>query len=258
MNSNENQNSNSITMDLENLRQKYSNLLIKYKGAVTDYVNYLNVQSQQQCSDPSANNTNCKNNEKLVSIQGKAFNGTGSAGQSTATTLETCMAACAHSKTCSGATFISNKCKLRIGDSPIVPSAQDSYAIIPKGKELLLNIEDINQQLLNVNKKLVNKIKVTEPVYDEINKDSSLKNLELIKTYESLLEERRNIVKLLNEYETLDNTENQTQININQNYYLYILLFILAFAIVILLYKMFSSGNTVSVQTQPPVPGVSN
>ena len=89
MNSNENQNSKSITIDLENLRQKYSNLLIKYKAAVTDYVNYLNVQSQQQCSDPSANNTNCKNNEKLVSIQGKAFNGTGSAGQSTATTLET-------------------------------------------------------------------------------------------------------------------------------------------------------------------------
>ena len=73
-----------------------------------------------------------------------------------------------------------------------------------------------------------------------------------------MLEERRNIVKLLNEYETLDNTENQTQININQNYYLYILLFILAFGVVMLLYKMFSSGNISSVQTQPPVPGVSN
>lgn len=258
MNSNENQNSKSITMDLENLRQKYSNLLIKYKAAVTDYVNYLNVQSQQQCSDLSSNNTNCKNNEKLVSIQGKAFNGTGSAGQSTATTLENCMAECAHSKTCSGATFISNKCKLRIGDSPIVPSSQDSYAIIPKGKELLLNIEDINQQLLDVNKELVNKIKVTEPVYDEINKDAALKNLELIQTYESLLEERRNIVKLLNEYETLDNTENQTQININQNYYLYVLLFILAFVIVMLLYKMFSSGNISSVQTQSPAPVLVN
>lgn len=253
MNSNENQNSKSITIDLENLRQKYSNLLIKYKGAVTDYVNYLNVQSQQ-CSDLSANNTNCKNNEQLVSIQGKAFNGTGSAGQSTATTLQKCMVECANSETCSGATFISNKCQLRIGDSPIVPSSQDSYAIIPKGKELLLNVEDINQQLLDVNKELVNKIKVTEPVYYEINNDNALKNLELIQTYEKLLEERRNIVKLLNEYETLDNTENQTQININQNYYLYVLLFILAFVVVMLLYKMFSSGNISSVQAQPPAP----
>lgn len=254
MNSNEKQNSQSITMDLENLRQKYSNLLIKYKGAVSDYVNYLNVQSQQQCTDLSANSTNCKNNEQLISLRGKAFNGTGSAGQSTTTTLQNCMVECANSKTCSGATFISNKCQLRIGDSPIVPSSQDSYAIIPKGKELLLNIEDINQQLLDVNKELVNKIKITEPVYHEMNKDTALKNLELIKTYESLLKERRNIVKILNEYETLGNTENQTQININQNYYSYILLFILAFITGLLLYKMFGSGNINSVQVQTPAP----
>ena len=55
MNSNENQSSSSITMDLESLRQKYSNLLIQYEGAVADYVNYLNVQSQQPCGNFTAN-----------------------------------------------------------------------------------------------------------------------------------------------------------------------------------------------------------
>ena len=40
-------NSNSFSMDLESLRQKYSNLLIQYKAAVADYVNYLNQNSQQ-------------------------------------------------------------------------------------------------------------------------------------------------------------------------------------------------------------------
>ena len=49
--SNEIQHSNSITMDLENLRQKYSNLLIQYKGAVADYVKYLNEQSKQPCRE---------------------------------------------------------------------------------------------------------------------------------------------------------------------------------------------------------------
>ena len=45
----------SITMDLENLKQEYSNLLIQYKSAVADYVNYLNVQSQQPCGPYTSN-----------------------------------------------------------------------------------------------------------------------------------------------------------------------------------------------------------
>lgn len=314
MNSNKNENSHTITMDLENLRQQYSNLLIQYKRAVSEYINYLNIQSQQPCDGytadskgidqkcynyiwkksgcgsgtiqpaPSANsswalgqtlngliydswswatltdtthregcygsstnyNTSSApnyniNNEELVSIQGQAFNGTGSAGQSTATTLQDCIASCASLNTCTGATFISNKCELRTGDSPIVPSSQKSYAIISKGKKLLLDMENINQQLLDVNKQLVNKIKKAEPVYDKMNSDTTSKNIELIQNYEKLLEERRNIVKILNEYETLDNTQNENEIKINQNYYSYILLLILTIAVIFLLYKMFST-----------------
>jgi hypothetical protein len=241
MDSNKTKNSSSITMDLENLRQKYSNLLIKYERAVADYVNYLNIQSQKNSS------TSPNNSQQLVSIQGQAFNGTGSAGQSSATTLQECMASCYNSDKCTGATFISNKCQLRTGDSSIVSSSPNSYAIIPKGKQLLLNMEDINQQLLDINKELVRKIKVTEPVYDKINNDSELKNQELIKNYESLLEERRNIEKILNEYETLDNTENDNQIKINKNYYSYNLLLTIAIAAIFILYKMFFS-NSVPVQ----------
>jgi len=193
------------------------------------------------------------NNEELVTIQGQAFNGTGSAGQSTATTLQDCVASCASSDTCTGATFVSNKCEIRTGDSPMVPSRQDSYAIIPKGKQLLLNMEDINQQLLDVNKQLVSKIQVSEPVFDKFNTDNTSKNQELIQNYESLLEERRNIAKILNEYETLDNTENENLIKINQNYYSYILLLILAVAVIFLLYKMFGSGSATTPAPASPV-----
>ena len=186
------------------------------------------------------------NAQPLVSIQGQAFTGTGSAGQSSATTLQDCVASCSSSNTCSGATFISNKCEIRTGDSPIVPSSQNSYAIIPKGKHLLLNMENINKQLLDVNKKLVDKIQVSEPVYNQKNSESKSKNQELIQNYKKLLDERKNIEKILNEYETLDNTENENQIKISQNYYSYILLLILALAAGFLLYKMFGSGTTAS------------
>lgn len=239
MNSNKNQNVESITMDLENLRKKYSNLLIQYKTAVADYINYLNGQTQQPY----------KNNQQLVTIQGQAFNGTGSAGQSSATTLQECVASCNSSKTCTGATFISNKCEIRTGDSPLVPS-KNSYAIIPKGKQLLLNMENINQELLSVNKQLLDKIKVSEPLYHDKNSESKTKNQELIQNYKKLLDERKNIEKILNEYETLDNTENETQIKISRNYYSYILLVIIAVIVGVFLYKMFGSGNTT---TTPPI-----
>ena len=68
-----------------------------------------------------------------------------------------------------------------------------------------------------------------------------------------MLEERRNIAKILNEYQTLDNTENENLIKINQNYYSYILLLILAVAVIFLLYKMFGSGSTTTPAPALPV-----
>ena len=137
-------NSNSFSMDLESLRQKYSNLLIQYKAAVADYVNYLNRLTTSANSNYDSSAPNYKiNNEQYTSLQGMAFNGSGTAGQSDATTLQDCEASCANLSNCTGATFVSERCLVRTGDSPIVPAGNDSYAIIPKSKQLLLNMEDI-------------------------------------------------------------------------------------------------------------------
>jgi NADH:ubiquinone oxidoreductase subunit 3 (subunit A) len=190
------------------------------------------------------------NKPPLVTIQGQAYNGTGSAGESNATTLQDCVAACSSSQTCTGATFVSNKCLIRTGESDLASSTEDSYAIIPKGKQLLLNMENINQQLLSVNQELLEKIKETEPTYDRIDEETNVKNDELIRSYEDLLEERRNIELLLKEYETLENTETQNQIKISQNYYTYILLIIFAIIIIVLLYVVFGSTNSTKPNIQ--------
>ena len=59
MNSGENQNnqsdSTSMIIGLENLRTEYSNLLISYKAAVAEYVAYLNQETQQPCGDFTGN-----------------------------------------------------------------------------------------------------------------------------------------------------------------------------------------------------------
>jgi hypothetical protein len=236
MNSIENNNINSLTMDLENLQLKYTNLLDQYKSAVYEYTNFL--------SQP-------ENKSQLVSIKGYAFDGTGIAGPSKSTNLQDCQAECAKLSKCTGATFVSDKCSLRTGDSPIVSSSDDSYAIIPKSKQLLLNMENINKQLIAVNREILNKFETSEPILNKNNIEASKNSNNLANNYKNLLAERDNILDLLSQYETLDSSENENQIRIKQNYYSYILLLILATSILFLLYKLYSQvtpSNTSGVQ----------
>lgn len=225
----------SISLELERLQLSYSNVLIKYKQAVADYISTINNRKQ---------NT-------LVSIKGKAYNGTRIDKPSTANTLQTCIAACSASSTCTGATFVSNKCNLRAGDSPIIPSSSNSYAIVPNGKRLLMNMENLNQQLLNINKNIRNKITAGQPVYNNLQVDNKKKSEQLIKNYKELERERNNIRKLLEQYETLDTIENENQIKITKNYYSYILLFIIAIAVIFLLVNISmptSSSSSPTIQ----------
>jgi len=172
-----------------------------------------------------------------------AYTGTGSGGQTNANTLQDCEAACSANIMCKGATFIAGKCNLRTGDSPIIPSSNDSYAIIPKSKQLLMNMEDLNTQLLMLNKEIINKINNTQPVYDNLIVENNEKSKELLQNYKELEIERENIDKLLEQYESLDITEKNNQIYVNKNYYSYILLFVLAIAIIVVLFKISTHAN---------------
>ena len=136
-----NKQNNSDSLDLANLTQKYSNLVISYKTAVADYANDLKNNS-------NSNDSRESKDVSFVSIKGQAFDGTGSAGESNATTLQDCIASCSSTEGCSGATFISDKCMIRTGDSQVISSSEDSYAIIPKNKQLVLNMESLNKELL--------------------------------------------------------------------------------------------------------------
>ena len=222
--------SNSITIDLENLQQQYSNLLIKYQSAVAEYITFLNNDDKNKKT-------------KFAKIKGMAYVGTGSAGSSDATTIQECIASCSHNSKCTGATFVSNQCQIRTGNSQIISSNNDSYAIVPKEKQLLLNMENINDQLININKQITSEIQKGEPIFNKSQKKSRNKTKELIKNYVKLLEERDNIKNVLTQYEMLNDNEIENNIKINQSYYSYILLLILAVAICFLLFKMSTGGS---------------
>jgi len=231
LNNRENE-SNSISTKLENLQQEYSKLLIKYEKSINEYSNYLN-------------SIGLNSPDKFTFIKGYAFNGTGSAGNSDANTLQDCQASCANLSKCSGATFVSSKCLLRTGNSPIIPSSKNSYAIILKSQQLLLNMENINNQLISVNKQIMNTINNASPVLELQNTQRGIQQQNLLNNYSQLEEEREKINDLLKEYDDLNNENLNSSIITNKNYLTYLLLFLLVIGIIYIFIKV-SYTNIVS------------
>lgn len=229
----------SAIMDLEKLQKQYSVLLLQYKQSVIEYTNHI------QSNNNNNNNNNSNDDSKtMVSIPNAAYLGKGSAGETDVTTLQDCEAVCSSTKNCSGATFISGKCNIRTGDSTILPSDGESYAIVPKSKQLLMRMEGLNKQLLELNTKISQTIKHSQPIYTDLKKEQYIQNIELMKRYKQLEKERENILKLLDDYSTLSTTENANQIRSNQQYYIYLLLVVLAIAIAgLLIYLTNSNPN---------------
>lgn len=229
------QETKSMTMNLENLQKKYSNLLISYQQAVA---NYLDAAS------PANDNT-------FTAMKGYAFNGTGNLGVTQAKTYQDCSTACASTANCTGATFVSNQCLMRTGESPVIKSSSDSYAIVPPTVFWLNSMENINQQLIDVNQKITNEMTNANSLYDTQTKERSQQQKNLIKNYVELVDERNKIMDLLKEYETLDNTSSNDQIMVNQRFYVYVFLSILAIAVIFLLFKI--SYPSKSQQSTPTV-----
>jgi type II secretory pathway component PulF len=128
-------------------------------------------------------------------------------------------------------------------DGRIVPSSANDTAIVPKGKQLLANIQSINQQLTNINKQIQNKTKSGQPIYAEQSRVRNLKTSELISQFVSLTEERNKIGKMINDYQTLDEKQTQGNLTINQNYYSFILLLFLAIIVIFCLFYFGGSSS---------------
>jgi hypothetical protein len=203
-----------------------------------------NAENYNKASSPNYN----INKQTLVSVPGSIYWGGSNIGQNNSATLQECQASCARTNGCTGATFSVSKngppvCKLGGQDGRIVPSSANDTAIVPKGKQLLANIQSINQQLTNINKQIQNKTKSGQPIYTEQSRVRNLKTSELISQFVSLSEERNKIGKMINDYQTLDEKQTQGNLTINQNYYSFILLLFLA---IIVIFGLFYFGGSSS------------
>lgn len=234
--------SNSIVLDLESLTKKYQTLLIEYQQSTLNYINYVNEQTLD-------------NSASMVTIQGSAYWGTEGISQNNSNSLNECKASCINTNGCTGATYNSTDyeqpmCWLRSGISKVAAGKEGDYAIVNKAQNLLSIVQGINEKLMDINQQILSKKKEGQPLFDSNLEESQAQNTELIDKYNVLITDRKQIAKLMNEYQTLDEQQNQGNIKINQNYYSYILLFILAIVSIYFLIKYSSKSAFVTITSQ--------
>jgi hypothetical protein len=140
-------------------------------------------------------------------------------------------------------------CFLRTGDGNLVNGLSSDIAIVPKGKQLLSIVQNINNQLNETNTKILDLAEQAKPTYNELNIEKESENETLVKQYAQLQAERVKIDKMMSEYESLDQSQSEGTIETNKNYYVYILLCIIAILIIFLFIKFSSSSST----TQQPM-----
>lgn len=232
---NESKTVEKTAIDLENLTKKYSITLTQYQQSVADYNNYIQQQSQTQ-------NTN----QTFNTISNQAFWGSSAISQASGSSIQDCQASCSNTKGCSGATFNSETqtCYLRSGEGSIIPSSANDTAIVPESTLLLSNMEQLNKQLISINQQIQETIESSQKDYNSLKDMSNEINTKaLIKNYEKLMKERKNILLMVNENLKLNQDEFQGGLTVNKNYYSFILLLFVVIVIIIIIYKMASSST---------------
>jgi hypothetical protein len=231
--------SESVVLSLEKLNIQYKNMLIEYRQAVTNYVDFLNQE------------INSDDNHEMTTIPNATYWGTSAISQNNSSTLQECSASCASVSGCTGATFnpTSNEqpmCWLRGGDSNITNGQNSDYAIIPKGKQLLLTVQTLNQKLTYINEHIQKLTQNGQESYNSESQERKENTLNLVRQSIQLNNEREKIHNAINDYQTIDEQKSQGDLVVNKNYYSFLLLVLLAAFTIFILYKF--GFNSISQQ----------
>jgi len=218
--------------EIENLTKQYNVILVQYQKTYTDYINYLN-----------SNTTNTSN--QFITVPHSSFWGTSSLSDLQNTTVNDCMNKCSLNSNCTGATFLTNNsnCFLRKGDGKIIKSTdKEQTAIVLKSQYYNYQLQLINEELIRINKQMLNTINKSYPLYENTLHENSIKQQILQKNYDKLLNDKMNINKMIRDYDSLQETQDVTSFQVTQHYYRYVILLVITIILFVILINS-TAGN---------------
>jgi len=198
-------NATSISLKLETLEKDMQNTKTQYEQAYKNYIELL--------KSPNLG-------KEFEILKGRAYAGlkTSSLSQGFVKDIESCKAKCSSDPTCKGATYNSLAKMCYSGsDGVIVPATENTYAIVTKLENSILILKSLNDKLVSLNKEAENTIIQSKPFYDEQMKNKKNKKIKLDAEYQTLMEQQREISKLLNDYQSLRSDGMDTNLRVNQN-----------------------------------------
>jgi lipopolysaccharide export LptBFGC system permease protein LptF len=149
------------------------------------------------------------------------------------TNITNCETSCLSNTSCSGATFntISNNCTISSGSGNIVPT-QYSKAIVKEVMYYSYKLKKLNAKLMDINQQMMNNSNNSYNKYQKSQTQSKQQDEIVNINYQTLLEERINIEKMIREYEILNKAYENSNINITSNYYSYIFLMLIVILLI--------------------------
>jgi hypothetical protein len=208
MNYNEIQNDKlkAVLIKVESLQKEYEVTLQQYQEAGQNYITSLQSVSKSD-------------NVDFVSLKGRSWWGLKGIKEGSSTTEEECKNMCAADDKCSGATFnpVKRYCWTRTGESLITAGLDDDYALIPKQKAALSVMKSLNEKLLNLNDQMRTELTNVKPEIEEQLKEKNEKQQQLNESYNRLLEQKIEMERQLEEYNSINEESENQEMYANQN-----------------------------------------
>ena len=223
-------NTESNVLKLQSLQSEFKLVMTQYQQA---YANY--ISSLRSSTDPAS-----ISNKTYVTIPGSVFWGTTSLSEGTSPSAEDCTALCSANTSCTGATYNSDKqyCWVRGGQGDISIGMDTDSAIIPELVQNTQVLKMLNQKLLDINKSMEETLGSMSSSENHDITDKDLKKGELTSIYNSLMEERRNINKMIDNSTAIEQSYNDNSIYVSQNNTTYTFWTLVALIIVVFTLKM--------------------
>ena len=211
-------------LKLQTLENEYKNKLTEYESANATYISKLKNPSEAIYTE----------------ISGKTYWGTTQLSEGVSNNAQECQAMCSADPACKGATFNLDKkyCWARGGDSSITDGLSSDSAIILTSSQDLLNLNSLNQQLLDLNTQIITLYNINVPIEENNINTITANGQTLSENYLKLLDEKKNIKKLLDSYNTADQEYNDQTLVVEQNNFAFYLWFALAIVAVIIVIKL--------------------
>ncbi len=225
---NQNKDDKTIALEIKSLESEYETVLRQYEEAYQTYLTYIDHPETE-----------------YTQLKARAFWGTAGVKEDAADSVEACQDMCAAADTCTGATFNANKryCWMRSGESAIVTGRDADVALIPKSRELLLQLTFYNKKLMKINHKLAEYYSNLPQQQTEAIKSTADKHAMLIQYNEQLQSEQDMLLTEEQKLETINASRNTQDIVATQGYTQFRFWMLIAAILLILSMKMALAVN---------------